>query len=177
MSERSKALFGSQVAECSLLILLREIVHPVFFCTSLIKAHSIYHLLLHAIGSLSFFNIINYAVHSKCCLPPRILMTVLFHAHTAPKLIIIDELGDPLQDKYYEVDSTIKLSCIIRDVMMPSAVVFWNHSDQILNYDTSRGGIRYVSSCSSFYSNAESCNLRFSVSLGVFTSMMMQRED
>lgn len=62
----------------------------------------------------------------------------------APKVMIIDEEGEPLQDKYYEVDSTIKLSCIVRDVTMAASVVYWNHSHQILNYDTTRGGIRYV---------------------------------
>lgn len=58
--------------------------------------------------------------------------------------MIIDEAGLPLQDKYYEVDSTIQLSCIVRDVKMATSVVYWNHSDQILNYDVTRGGIRYV---------------------------------
>lgn len=56
--------------------------------------------------------------------------------------MIIDEAGLPLQDKYYEVDSTIQLSCIVRDVKMRTSVVYWNHSDQILNYDVTRGGIR-----------------------------------
>lgn len=56
--------------------------------------------------------------------------------------MITDEAGQALHDKYYEVDSTIQLSCIVRDVKMTSSVVYWNHSDQILNYDITRGGIR-----------------------------------
>uniref|UniRef100_A0A1B0D216 Uncharacterized protein n=1 Tax=Phlebotomus papatasi TaxID=29031 RepID=A0A1B0D216_PHLPP len=57
--------------------------------------------------------------------------------------MIIDEMGVPLQDKYYEVDSTIQLSCIVRAMRMPSSFhsVFWTHGDRILNYDVTRGGI------------------------------------
>ena len=66
--------------------------------------------------------------------------------------MIIDEAGLPLQDKYYEVDSTIQLHCIVRDVKMATSVVYWNHSDQILNYDVTRGGIRYVSLGVEFHS-------------------------
>lgn len=63
--------------------------------------------------------------------------------HTDPKVIIIDEKGGPLQDKYYEVDSTIQLSCIVRHVAMTTTAVFWSHGERILNYDVDRGGIRY----------------------------------
>lgn len=48
----------------------------------------------------------------------------------------------PLQDKYYEVDSTMHLSCIVRHVAMTTSVVYWSHGEQILNYDTNRGGVR-----------------------------------
>lgn len=63
---------------------------------------------------------------------------------TDPKVIIIDEKGGPLQDKYYEVDSTIQLSCIVRHVAMTTTAVYWSHGERILNYDVDRGGIRYV---------------------------------
>lgn len=59
-----------------------------------------------------------------------------------PKVLIIDEKGIPLQDKYYEVDSTMQLSCIVRHVAMSTSVVYWSHGDRILNYDTNRGGVR-----------------------------------
>lgn len=62
--------------------------------------------------------------------------------HTDPKVVIIDEEGSALQDKYYEVDSTLQLSCIVRNVKMTSSAVFWSHGDRILNYDVLRGGIR-----------------------------------
>lgn len=62
--------------------------------------------------------------------------------NTAPKVMIVDEVGDPLQEKYYEIDSTLQLSCVVRNVAMTSSVVFWKHMDNILNYDVTRGGVR-----------------------------------
>lgn len=56
--------------------------------------------------------------------------------------MIVDEHGDPLQEKYYETDSTLQLACIVRNVLMTSSVVYWKHGEQILNYDTTRGGVR-----------------------------------
>ncbi|CAD7081858.1 unnamed protein product [Hermetia illucens] len=55
--------------------------------------------------------------------------------------MIVDEYGTALQEKYYEIDSTLQLSCIVRNVVMSSSVVYWSHGDQILNYDTTRGGV------------------------------------
>lgn len=65
-----------------------------------------------------------------------------FPLPTDPKVIIIDEEGSALQDKYYEVDSTLQLSCIVRNVKMTSTAVYWSHGDRILNYDVDRGGIK-----------------------------------
>ncbi|XP_070499901.1 uncharacterized protein [Chironomus tepperi] len=60
----------------------------------------------------------------------------------APTIFIVDEQGIPLLDKYYEVDSTIQLTCIVRHISMMSSVVFWIHNNNsILNYDVTRGGI------------------------------------
>lgn len=56
--------------------------------------------------------------------------------------MIIDEHGDPLQEKYYEIDSTLRLTCIVRNVAMSSSVVYWKHGNITLNYDITRGGIR-----------------------------------
>jgi hypothetical protein len=67
---------------------------------------------------------------------------VPFSPKAAPEVTIIDEQGTPLLDKYYEVDSTIRLMCIVRHVSMLSSVVYWSHGDTILNFDVSRGGIR-----------------------------------
>jgi hypothetical protein len=72
----------------------------------------------------------------------------IFHFYPsipAPTIFIVDEQGIPLLDKYYEVDSTIRLTCIVRHVSMMSSVVFWIHNNHsILNYDVTRGGIRFV---------------------------------
>ncbi|XP_036336716.1 GATA zinc finger domain-containing protein 7-like [Rhagoletis pomonella] len=71
--------------------------------------------------------------------PPRVIQINLFV--NAPKVMIVDEFGDPLQEKYYEIDSTLQLSCVVRNVAMATSVVFWKHGDDILNYDVTRGGI------------------------------------
>ena len=60
----------------------------------------------------------------------------------APEIVIIDEQGTPLFEKYYEVDSTIELMCVVRYITMTQAVVYWTHNDHMLNYDATRGGIR-----------------------------------
>lgn len=65
----------------------------------------------------------------------------------APKVMIVDEFGDPLQEKYYEIDSTLQLSCVVRNVAMATSVVYWKHGVDVLNYDVTRGGIRYVFTC------------------------------
>ncbi|KAL7732675.1 hypothetical protein ACLKA6_013594 [Drosophila palustris] len=71
--------------------------------------------------------------------PPRVIQINL-HVN-APKVMIVDEYGDPLQEKYYEIDSTLQLSCVVRNVAMSSSVVFWKHSENVLNYDVTRGGV------------------------------------
>ncbi|KAH8380193.1 hypothetical protein KR009_009436 [Drosophila setifemur] len=71
--------------------------------------------------------------------PPRVIQINL-HVN-APKVMIVDEVGDPLQEKYYEIDSTLQLSCVVRNVAMTSSVVYWKHIDNTLNYDVTRGGV------------------------------------
>lgn len=66
----------------------------------------------------------------------------LCYSSTDPKVMIIDEYGAPLQEKYYEMNSTLQLSCIVRNVVMSTSVVYWSHGEKILNYDITRGGIR-----------------------------------
>ncbi|XP_076749290.1 limbic system-associated membrane protein isoform X2 [Xylocopa sonorina] len=61
----------------------------------------------------------------------------------APSVQIVDALGEPLRDKYYEADSTIELLCVVRHIAMQVQyrVVQWLHGNRVLNYDTTRGGI------------------------------------
>jgi len=63
---------------------------------------------------------------------------------SAPSVQIVDALGEPLRDKYYEADSTIELLCVVRHIAMQVqySVVQWLHGNRVLNYDTTRGGIR-----------------------------------
>ncbi|GAB0092775.1 hypothetical protein DMENIID0001_078090 [Sergentomyia squamirostris] len=74
--------------------------------------------------------------------PPRVIQIYFYVSE--PEVVIVDEQGLPLYEKYYEVDSTLDLICIVRHVKMTSSLVHWLHGDSLLNYDTNRGGIRYV---------------------------------
>lgn len=67
------------------------------------------------------------------------------HCISAPSVQIVDALGEPLRDKYYEADSTIELLCVVRHMAMQVqySVVQWLHGNRVLNYDTTRGGIRW----------------------------------
>lgn len=61
-----------------------------------------------------------------------------------PRVDIVDERGLSTHDKYYKAGSTIELKCVISNVPQPTSYVTWKHGDQMLNYDTRRGGIRLV---------------------------------
>lgn len=73
---------------------------------------------------------------------PIIITRLNFISFAAPEVIIADEHGELLVDKFYEVDSTIQLVCIVRHIAMASSAVYWLHGDRMLNFDMSRGGIR-----------------------------------
>ncbi|XP_055620203.1 uncharacterized protein LOC129764761 [Toxorhynchites rutilus septentrionalis] len=71
--------------------------------------------------------------------PPKV---IIYNLHVnAPEVLIVDEEGEPLYDKYYEVGSTIKLMCRIRHMSMLRSAVYWIHNENILNHDVLRGGI------------------------------------
>lgn len=61
-----------------------------------------------------------------------------------PKVEIVDERGLRTSDKFYKSGSTIELKCVISKIPQPTSYVTWKHGLRMLNYDTSRGGIRYV---------------------------------
>ncbi|KAF7997955.1 hypothetical protein HCN44_009353 [Aphidius gifuensis] len=80
----------------------------------------------------------------ECQISTHPPMTIVVNLHiNAPSVQIVDALGEPLRDKYYEADSTIELLCVVRHMAMQMqySVVQWLHGNRILNYDTSRGGI------------------------------------
>jgi hypothetical protein len=61
-----------------------------------------------------------------------------------PRVEIVDERGVATGDKFYKAGSTIELKCVISKVPQPTSYVTWKHGLRMLNYDTSRGGIRYI---------------------------------
>ena len=63
---------------------------------------------------------------------------------TVPRVEIVDERGLKTVDKFYKTGSTIELKCVISKVPQPTSYVTWKHGLRTLNYDTTRGGIRYV---------------------------------
>lgn len=67
----------------------------------------------------------------------------LFSSFPAPEVLIVDEQGLPLYEKFYNLDSLLELVCIVRHITMTTSVVYWLHGDLSLNYDTTRGGTRW----------------------------------
>lgn len=59
-----------------------------------------------------------------------------------PHVEILDERDSATPEKYYKAGSTIELKCVISKIPQPSSYITWQHGKRMLNYDTSRGGIR-----------------------------------
>lgn len=70
------------------------------------------------------------------------LFVSAFPACIVPRVEIVDERGLKTSDKFYKSGSTIELKCVISKVPQPTSYVTWKHGLRMLNYDTSRGGIR-----------------------------------
>lgn len=68
--------------------------------------------------------------------------TYLHTFKPVPKVEIVDERGLRTPDKFYKSGSTIELKCVISKIPQPTSYVTWKHGLRMLNYDTSRGGIR-----------------------------------
>lgn len=71
---------------------------------------------------------------------PPIVYTVFMHV-VVPELVIADERGVEIKNKFYNSGSTIELMCLISKVPNPAHYIMWKHSHRVLNYDTLRGGI------------------------------------
>lgn len=67
-----------------------------------------------------------------------------FFLFSVPRVEIVDERGLRTPDKFYKAGSTIELKCVISKIPQPTSYVTWKHGLRMLNYDTSRGGIRYI---------------------------------
>lgn len=59
-----------------------------------------------------------------------------------PSVEMVDDHGRVIEEKIYKTGSTIELKCVVSKVPGPTANIMWRHGLRILNYDTSRGGIR-----------------------------------
>ncbi|CAF4950518.1 unnamed protein product [Pieris macdunnoughi] len=51
-------------------------------------------------------------------------------------------LGGP--DLHVDMGSTINLTCLIQFSPEPPAYVFWYHEDEVISYDSARGGVSVV---------------------------------
>ena len=63
-----------------------------------------------------------------------------------PTIKIVDERHQEVEDRiFYDRGSTIKLKCMVEDIVgeQPEYII-WKKGNRMLNYDTERGGIRYV---------------------------------
>lgn len=72
----------------------------------------------------------------------EILILINYAPRTVPRVEIVDERGLTTPDKFYKTGSTIELKCVVSKVPQPTSYVTWKHGLRMLNYDTSRGGIR-----------------------------------
>ena len=61
-----------------------------------------------------------------------------------PSVEMVDDHGRVIEEKIYKTGSTIELKCVVSKVPGPTANVMWRHGFRTLNYDTSRGGIRWL---------------------------------
>lgn len=67
---------------------------------------------------------------------------IFFHIFSVPYIAIDDDRGVSTPEKFYRIGSTIELKCIIDKIPHRANYVMWKHGMRMLNYDTSRGGIR-----------------------------------
>ncbi|XP_050700202.1 uncharacterized protein LOC126987329 isoform X3 [Eriocheir sinensis] len=76
--------------------------------------------------------------------PPIVL---LVHLNiVSPVVDILDERGVSIKEQFYKSGSTIELECTISQMPQAQTFILWRHGDHMLNYDTSRGGIRRAAS-------------------------------
>lgn len=75
---------------------------------------------------------------------PKVFFPSTFITLTVPYIAIDDDRGVSTPEKFYRVGSTIELKCIIDKIPHRANFVIWKHGMRMLNYDTSRGGIRLV---------------------------------
>ena len=62
---------------------------------------------------------------------------------SAPVVDILDERSASVGEKFYKSGSTIELKCTISQMPQAQTFILWRHGEHMLNYDTTRGGIRW----------------------------------
>ncbi|XP_043203712.1 uncharacterized protein LOC122371438, partial [Amphibalanus amphitrite] len=55
---------------------------------------------------------------------------------------VTEILGGP--ELFIDTESTINLTCVVRRSPEPPPFIFWKHNDQVISYDSSRGGVSVV---------------------------------
>lgn len=73
---------------------------------------------------------------------PLTTFPCLPNSSAAPEVLIVNEQGGPLSEKFYNLDSLLELNCVVNHIAMTTSVVHWHHNNVSLNYDATRGGIR-----------------------------------
>ena len=59
---------------------------------------------------------------------------------------ILDARNEMVTEKFYKEGTTIELRCSISQMPQSQTIILWQHGEKMLNYDTTRGGIRFAGS-------------------------------
>ena len=73
----------------------------------------------------------------------------IWYILSVPRIKIVDERHQEVEDRiFYDKGSTIKLKCVVENIVgeQPEYII-WKKGNRMLNYDTERGGIRWLLQC------------------------------
>ena len=100
-------------------------------------------------GEYRFPSVYGFKVLETLSLIPSINYTFVNLKNTlfsVPTIKIVDERHQKVENQiFYDLGSTIKLKCMVENIVgeQPEYII-WKKGDRMLNYDTERGGIRWV---------------------------------
>ena len=101
-------------------------------------------LYTHDVVTSSFFFFFSFSMLKMANNIVSIIICFYFLMWCAvPSVEMVDDHGRVIEEKIYKTGSTIELKCVVSKVPGPTANIMWRHGLRILNYDTSRGGIRW----------------------------------
>uniref|UniRef100_A0A182PJK0 Ig-like domain-containing protein n=1 Tax=Anopheles epiroticus TaxID=199890 RepID=A0A182PJK0_9DIPT len=84
-------------------------------------------------------------VHCNCTLPidkQTFLLAHLFLLFCSLAVPTATIIGGP--DLHVDKGSTINLTCAVKYSPEPPAYIFWYHHDEVISYDSSRGGVSVI---------------------------------